>query len=313
MKKLMIASSSLAAVSLAGFAGAVDVTLGGSIDMGIEFGLGKTYAGLSAKGSRNEVTLSISAAHTTDGGLAFGGRFTVATSAEIEFDPYTDAAGEKLAVRMTVDGRTNITANLWNVSGGSALSAGDVVAVKINSDWLEVDAEQEELFFPLGAFTSSNICMLAGRGRAVGEIFSDLPGQFTNAPFPIYMDLGLEAVKGDYLPAGQVLSVQVGSTLTTGNPSYTFQMRGQTGPNKSLTMDVATTRGAGAVFTDGRGFNLNTSTSIRSVVVTSPSAPRSTTKGSSTFPVIAAEKFAVDVDGDRVAWTAPEKVVHLLS
>ena len=41
MKKFLIAGSSLAAVAAAGSAGAVDVTLGGSIDMGIDFGLGK--------------------------------------------------------------------------------------------------------------------------------------------------------------------------------------------------------------------------------------------------------------------------------
>ena len=37
----LIAGSSLAAVAAAGSAGAVDVTLGGSINMGVDFGLGK--------------------------------------------------------------------------------------------------------------------------------------------------------------------------------------------------------------------------------------------------------------------------------
>ena len=41
MKKFLIAGSSLAAVAAAGSAGAVDVTLGGSIDMGIAYGVGK--------------------------------------------------------------------------------------------------------------------------------------------------------------------------------------------------------------------------------------------------------------------------------
>ena len=41
MKKFLIAGTSLAAVAAAGSAGAVDVTLGGSINMGIDFGLGK--------------------------------------------------------------------------------------------------------------------------------------------------------------------------------------------------------------------------------------------------------------------------------
>ena len=46
MKKFLIAGSSLAAVAAAGSAGAVDVTLGGSIDMGIDFGLGKNNGNL---------------------------------------------------------------------------------------------------------------------------------------------------------------------------------------------------------------------------------------------------------------------------
>jgi hypothetical protein len=41
MKKFLIVGSSLAAVAAAGSAGAVDVTLGGSIDMGIKYGVGK--------------------------------------------------------------------------------------------------------------------------------------------------------------------------------------------------------------------------------------------------------------------------------
>ena len=41
MKKFLIAGSSLAAVAAAGSAGAVDVTLGGSIDMGVGCGGGR--------------------------------------------------------------------------------------------------------------------------------------------------------------------------------------------------------------------------------------------------------------------------------
>ena len=41
MKKFLIAGSSLAAVAAAGSAGAVDVTLGGSIDMNVKYGVGK--------------------------------------------------------------------------------------------------------------------------------------------------------------------------------------------------------------------------------------------------------------------------------
>lgn len=142
MRMFLVAGSSLAPVFCVATAGAVDITLGGSIDMGIEFGLGKNNSDLSVQGGYNEVTLSISAAHTTDGGLAFGGAFGLSTSAEIEFKPYADAAGDKYLAKLTVDGRTNINANLWNVSGGVKVPSNDVVSVKINSNWLSVDARQ---------------------------------------------------------------------------------------------------------------------------------------------------------------------------
>ena len=164
MKKFLIAGSSLAAVAAAGSAGAVDVTLGGSINMGVEFGLGKNANDLAFSDAFNEVSLSIAAAHTTDGGLSFGGAFTMGTAASIEFAPYADAAGDKFLAKRTVDGRTNINANLWNVSGGGAVASANVVSVKINSDWLGIDQQQVEYTLALGSFTSSNICKLAGRG-----------------------------------------------------------------------------------------------------------------------------------------------------
>ena len=138
MKKFLIAGTSLAAVAAAGSAGAVDVTLGGSINMGIDYGLGKNNGNLVVGEAFNEVSLSINAAHTTDGGLAFGGGFTMGAATELEFDPYTDG-GAKFAARMTVDGRTNIAANLWNVSGGGSVAADNVGSEKINSDGLGID------------------------------------------------------------------------------------------------------------------------------------------------------------------------------
>ncbi|MGB1156877.1 MAG: hypothetical protein ACPG42_08680, partial [Alphaproteobacteria bacterium] len=69
MKKFLIAGSSLAAVAAAGSAGAVDVTLGGSIDMGVDFGLGKAAREMAITDTHNKITLKLSAAGTTDGGL----------------------------------------------------------------------------------------------------------------------------------------------------------------------------------------------------------------------------------------------------
>ena len=130
MRMFLVAGSSLAPVFCVATAGAVDITLGGSIDMGIEFGLGKNNSDLSVQGGYNEVTLSISAAHTTDGGLAFGGAFGLSTSAEIEFKPYADAAGDKYLEKLTVDGRTNINANLMECLGWRSRCRPDECCVR---------------------------------------------------------------------------------------------------------------------------------------------------------------------------------------
>ena len=136
MKKFLIAGSSLGLLAAAGSAGAVEVTLGGSIDMGVDYGLGKANGNLQMGSAFNEVSLSINAAHTTDGGLAFGGGFTMGTSDELKFAPYDTngtAGGGKMLVKATVTGQTNIENQLWAVSGGGAIDSGNVVSVKINS------------------------------------------------------------------------------------------------------------------------------------------------------------------------------------
>lgn len=55
MRKFLIAGSSLASVATAGSVGAVDITLGGSIDMGIEFGIGKTNDNLTVTSGYNNL------------------------------------------------------------------------------------------------------------------------------------------------------------------------------------------------------------------------------------------------------------------
>ena len=171
MKKFLIAGSSLAAVAAAGSAGAVDVTLGGSIDMGIDFGLGKNNGNLVVGEAYNEVSLSINAAHTTDGGLAFGGGFTMGTSDELSFAPYATGSGKQL-VKATVTGATNIANQLWAVSGGAAIATGNVVSVKINSAWRGIDGDRTLYQVSLSSFTSSNVCKIAGRGN-VSDVYAE--------------------------------------------------------------------------------------------------------------------------------------------
>jgi hypothetical protein len=208
MKKFLIVGSSLAAVAAAGSAGAVDVTLGGSINMGVEFGLGKNKANLVVGDAFNEVSLSIDAAHTTDGGLSFGGAFTMGTAAEIKFNPYEPVSalgaktGNHYAMKATVEGRTDIEANLWNVSGGGAIKEADVVSVKINSAWIGIDTTMTTYDLLLPTFKSSNICKIAGRGNAAdGLLLSSVNDTNGNA-----------AVAGAYLAAGQAFNGVMNST-----------------------------------------------------------------------------------------------------
>ena len=245
MKKFLIAGSSLAAVAAAGSAGAVDVTLGGSIDMGIDFGLGKNKGNLIVGEAFNEVSLSINAAHTTDGGLAFGGGFTMAAATELEFAPYADAAGDKYLAKRTVDGRTNIAASLWNVSGGGAVASANVVSVKINSSWMGIDAGQTEYTLAVGAFTSSNVCKLAGRGTAANSLWAADPsgsmvGDITTAASAVAV-LDLADADGEYLPAGQLFyatSVNVGNATASAPTALNT-----TG---AIAANIVTTRGATA-------------------------------------------------------------------
>ena len=305
MKKFLIAGSSLAAVAAAGSAGAVDVTLGGSINMGVEFGLGKNANDLAFSDAFNEVSLSIAAAHTTDGGLSFGGNFTMGTAASIEFAPYADAAGDKFLAKRTVDGRTNINANLWNVSGGGSVASANVVSVKINSAWMGIDQEQVEYTLALGSFTSSNICKLAGRGSVTGGSLGT--GLYAANPAGVYTTTGtaasataargangrLAGATGGYLPAGQLfgtLSAAVSATSTTA--TNTASIGGPT-----VTAVLSTTRGASAAITAGNGLTATSSTALKEVV----SATFAGTAGDAdlnSYVVAAYSKAAVNVDGD---------------
>jgi hypothetical protein len=302
MKKFLIAGTSLAAVAAAGSAGAVDVTLGGSINMGIDFGLGKNNANPLVIGEAfNEVSLSIKAAHTTDGGLAFGGGFTMGAATELEFAPYTDG-GAKFAARMTVDGRTNIAANLWNVSGGGAVAADNVVSVKINSDWLGIDQQQEAFTLALGSFTSSNICKLAGRGGVYdggttygGLYTADPSGRYvgntsTAAQITDADDLGLESADDEYLPAGQFFQVN-STTVNAASPIKTNQNTFDADYNY-----LSTTRGAFAAITAGGGTaGIDPEANTKTLTATYAGAASGDT---ATVVIEAYSKAAVDVDGD---------------
>ena len=239
MKKFLIAGTSLAAAA-AGSAGAVDVTLGGSINMGVEYGLGKNNNDLQIGAAFNEISLSLNAAHSTDGGLVFGGGFTLGTAAELEFDPYHPSAdAPKYFVKRTVDARTDIINDLYNVSGGGAVSESKVVSVKINSDWHGINEEQKEYTLTVGSFTSSNICKLAG----VGSVRSSSMVWAGDNPAPFVTDA--------YLPAGrfEFRGFTTGITSSTTPTQSSTTTRSFTARNSLV--GLSTSRGARAEITQG--------------------------------------------------------------
>jgi len=214
MKKFLIAGSSLAAVAAAGSAGAIDVTLGGSISMSVDYGLGKDSGNLAFGGATNAVTVSIGAAHTTDGGLAFGGNFTMGTAETLEFSPYVEGGVHYLAQKTNKD-RTDIVGHAYNVSGGAAVDVADIVSVKINSDWLGIDSDAVQNIVPLTSrsFTSSAICKIAGRGGAAGSAI------WAGAATLLGSGGGYAAAAaGGYLPAGQLLDTAKSQITVTASP-----------------------------------------------------------------------------------------------
>ena len=169
MKKFLIAGSGLAAVAAAGSAGAVDVTLGGSIEMGIEYGLGKSVDGFMFSGSTayQSVSLSIAAAGTTDAGMKFGGSFGLSTADELKLNPYEDENKKYVAKLTNAEGNANIKGVAYNVSGGVKVETGKIVSVKINSKWAGAEDTTTDYGLTIASIAnSSDICKIAGRAGA---------------------------------------------------------------------------------------------------------------------------------------------------
>ena len=166
MKKFLIAGSGLAAVAAAGSAGAVDVTLGGSIEMGIEYGLGKKHDGFTFTGSSayQDISINISAAGTTDAGLKFGGSFSINSAEEMKLNLYENGGNKYIAKLVNTDATAGIKGVAYNVSGGKQVLAGSMVSVKINSAWQAAKSKLTGYGVAVGAIAeNSAICKIAGK------------------------------------------------------------------------------------------------------------------------------------------------------
>ena len=165
MKKFLIAGSSLAAVAAAGSAGAVDVTLGGSIDVGMKYGVGKAVDSDHFKLTDNyqSISISVGAAGTTDAGLKFGGSFGISTADELVFDPYTVGSDKKAMKIVNSATEAGIRGVAYNVSGGAKVTAGQIVSVKINSAWQGVASSTVGYAVSVAAPASASaVCKIAG-------------------------------------------------------------------------------------------------------------------------------------------------------
>ena len=171
MKKFLFAGTSLAAVALAGSAGAVDVTLGGSINVGMEYGIGK---GLVDKAAANfalgdnfrSISISVAAAGTTDAGLKFGGSFGISTAGELKFKPYdtkTSDTEKQLFKLVNSSADVKLRGVGYSVSGGALVKPGSMASVKINSAWYDAGSKITTYDGQFNSIASTSaVCKIAG-------------------------------------------------------------------------------------------------------------------------------------------------------
>ena len=236
MKFHLFAGSCLAGVSAANISNAVDITLGGSIDMGIEFGVSKNSGALTFAEAHNGFTLSFDLSGTTDMGMKYGGSFSLGTTASIEFNPYV-SGDKKYLGKATAEGANDIVGNAYNVSGGAAIASSHIVAVKINSSWRSVGHVRSDYLIELSpSFVSSNICKVAGRAVSVGSS-SIVAGNYGPSTAPQYAN----SVASGYLAVGQVVQ-----STTTSVPAAVGAVPGVNAGQASVaaTVGFETTKGA---------------------------------------------------------------------
>jgi hypothetical protein len=217
--------------------------------MSVDYGLGKGSNNLTFGGATNSVSLSINAAHTTDGGLAFGGGFTMGTAATLSFSPYVSSpsgAPKHYLAKKTNNDRADILGHAYNVSGGAGIDVADVVSVKINSNWYGIDSEASKYIIDMGSsFTSSAICKVAGKGGiAANAAWAGNTSLLGNAG-----DWNA-AGNGSYLPAGQLIDTVNVVVNNTTNPNAAVGAAGANAAgNGAAAGSVNTTHGASARIT----------------------------------------------------------------
>jgi hypothetical protein len=156
--------------------------------------------------------------------------------------------------------------------------------VKINSDWLGIDQQQEAFTLALGSFTSSNICKLAGRGNASGD-------EIWYGGGPVDGGASADGADSAYLPAGQFIATS-SAQLKTASASSKATLTISLGSSADT---ISTTRGAVAAASNGSTLNPTThDTTISSKVTVAADV----TASGSSQQYLSVTKMRVDVDGD---------------
>ena len=118
MKKFLLVGTALVGAVGIAAADSVDVTLGASLDMGWDYGLGKVASssndfGMLALSGYQQITAELALAGTTDAGLRFGAEVTLSTADVLRAQPYgTTSFARKYAFQL------RNSSNEVNIGGG---------------------------------------------------------------------------------------------------------------------------------------------------------------------------------------------------
>lgn len=196
LKYFLVGGSILSPFLGAQTASAWDITLGGELNFGMDYGLNADKA-LQVFESHADIRLELKGAKTLDSGLRYGFDLSLGHSEELKFIPYVSGTGSeqvKYMVRLSADAPRDIKGVAYATSGGAKVSSNQIVGVKINSAWHTVaDEKIGKYSLELDQLTASNFCKLAGKGTA-GSYLGDR-----------YFDQTLTLGDG-YFPVQQVLS-----------------------------------------------------------------------------------------------------------
>ena len=213
MKAHLFVCSSL--VACAGTAGAIDVTLGGTIDMGWEYGVGKSENGkngfsIDAAKEYQNLLISVAAAGTTDSGLKFGGSFTLSTDDELVVNLQGEAGAKQLVKLKNTSADQAIKAAAYNVSGGQQVLGGSIVSVKINSAWHEAKTSVTGLAVDVASLAGDTaICKIGGKAAVVDNDVEITRADAAGSKVASKTQLG--AIASGYMAAGRLADDGVGA------------------------------------------------------------------------------------------------------